>query len=246
MANPNTSPKPHELPRLELHERTYADILHPTLEDLDTLRQEGWYAFGVVAALVNENGEILMNIHKPSPKTQDRAIGPLAETTRIHAYEFGGTIVAQVESPKQTLLRCLKEEVGLVADGALDPRDLTVVSWDTFAWPSGVGLNRSFAICPVIQLTPEQTAQIEQRKHETVEIYESRFLNPQMILDTENTRPGTQDWSGLIVHSVGVLHTLPDTADSIIDTSATAWSIDAVLQSDEFKKFYDAIKSTQA
>lgn len=176
----------------------YAEAMFPTpgVGDLQELKKAGWVRFGIVAAILNTEGDILLLEHTRSSKNPDGALGPLAETAQL--YNANGTW--EVETITQTLHRAFREELGAQRPEDLDLRARRIGAWAINDWPvSGRHEDRTaFAICPVVQVSDETAARLEGFCR-TAEIKVARFVDPEEIPHLSNLRPGTIPWLQSII-----------------------------------------------
>lgn len=160
--------------------------------ELRHLKEEDWFTVGIVAAVFNERGDMLVLEHKGSEKNADGALGLLAETSKVKLPSGDAThpeII--VEQPLETFQRGLSEELGIG-----DPFDLHFyfqpeAPWAAYQWPVGVKYPNEFAyaICPIVFL--KDGKDLEPRIVAGDEIQSVRFMPASEIMQEPNVRPGT-------------------------------------------------------
>lgn len=166
-----------------LHQtRGFMDFPRLAPEDLKSLQDLGWSRVGVAAIFVNPKNEILVLKHQPDgDKILGIQYGVLSETSRVL---HGGNYSDSIEQPLETLLRGVKEELGinLRQINALVP---TTNPWIfSQEWPVGGkhGTERIFAICSVI-FVDETSAKllVKQYRKGNKEIAAANFMTLDMI-----------------------------------------------------------------
>ena len=209
-----------------------ASLPAPSMTDLAQLKEGGWSRFGIVAAVTNEKGEVLMLEHVASPKTPEGSLGPLAETA---VYRRNGQNGWEVETVAETLRRSLQEEMGIEQPETIGLATLPRGSWTLDCWPVGGAFidSYAFAVCPVV-LVPRESESFFRRFVNTPEIRRAAFIPLEEILaaPSQALREGTQDWalsiqaSRLISQRTG----FTPLEFSLRDTNSSEWQ-DADLRS---------------
>lgn len=183
-------------------ESAYSMLPAPSVDDLRALKAAGWSRMGVIAAIFDRAGNVLMLEHKGAEKTPDGALGPLAETSQIARFPWGSIVV---ESAAHTLSRGIHEELGVDDPSAIELRSKRYGGWTLSPWPVGVSNNgeQAIAICPVATIDDETKSMLLDGFAENEEIKRIAFMTPDDVR-VSMTRPGTDRWltnvmsSGLI------------------------------------------------
>lgn len=107
------------------------------LEVLDALREKGWYRIGLMVAVVDSYGRVLMQRHNKRDKNGHNVLGPLGETSQAMG--------RLVEQPSETLHRGIVEEIGVIS-----PNELGLVmhasdGWVINQWPSSDRFSNRFS-----------------------------------------------------------------------------------------------------
>ncbi len=166
----------------------------PALSDreLKALFRDGWSRVGVVALILDEDGNALLLEHTASDKTTDGMWGSLGETSlaRYHGDEW------ELEPPMNTLLRGISEELGLNVPVS-ELRRPSKVPFFTMAWPVGVDnpTEQAFAICPIVVVSNQLRQQITEAPL-SEEITSATFVPLRDVVQNKfNLRPGASLWA---------------------------------------------------
>ncbi len=187
-------------PRTYLPEHAEVMLPESTVADVATLKAQGWSRMGILAAVFDPSGCLLMLKHRGSDKTPDGALGPLAETAQLSV--SGGRVVA-VESAAHTLSRGVHEELGIVEPSALKLRAQRIGAWALNDWPIGVSYEgqRALAICPVVHIDDDSPEFLCDTFTGTEEISEITFMHPHDVVSSQLVRPGTVEWVHTVMNS---------------------------------------------
>jgi hypothetical protein len=171
----------------------------PSIDDVRALGAAGWARLGIVAAVMDGGGRIMMLEHKASDKTPDGALGPLAETTQFTHTETGIVI----ESTAHTLARAIKEELAIADPNDFELYAKKIGAWTLNNWPVGIGHNgqRALAICPVVHISRRSRRELIDTFAGTEEIRAITFMEPHDIVTHALTRSGTSEWVNDIMAS---------------------------------------------
>lgn len=170
------------------HNDTFLPSLdHTTLIDL---QEKGWATVGLMAALINTDGNILMLRHNGRDKNDHGALGPLGETSKQ-----SGPVI---EQPLETLLRGLGEELGVEEPADLNLWMRSRGGWVVNQWPRGKNYPDQFACAlsfPVF-MTDDTVAHLLSVPHANEETSGLEFMAPSTILDMDESelRPGVKPW----------------------------------------------------
>lgn len=177
-----------------------------TADDVRQMKVSGWARTGIIAAIIDHSGKILMLEHKGSDKSPDGALGPLSETAQLAHTTTG----IRVESTAHTLSRAILEELGVKDPQQLGLRARKVGGWILNNWPVGIEYDgqRALAICPVVHIDADAQAELLREFEGTDEIRDIVFMHPQDILNYPLTRPGTHEWLKNVMDS-GLLKDSP-------------------------------------
>jgi hypothetical protein len=164
----------------------------PSVDDVRALRAAGWARMGIVTAIIDKSGRIMMLEHEESDKTPQGALGPLAETAQYARTESGIVI----ETTSQTLSRAIAEELAIDDPASLDLRAKRVGAWTLNQWPVGVahGGQWAMAVCPVVHIGRRSKRELLEGFAGAEEIKAIRFMDPHDIVAHSLTRPGTREW----------------------------------------------------
>ena len=163
-----------------------------TADDVRLMKASGWARTGIIAAIIDHSGKILMLEHNGSDKSPDGALGPLSETAQL-AHTAAGI---RVESAAHTLSRAILEELGVKDPKQLGLRARRIGGWALNNWPVGIGYGgqRALAICPVVHIDADAQSELLRTFEGTDEIRDIVFMHPRDILNYPSTRPGTREW----------------------------------------------------
>lgn len=189
-----------EFPKSLQPESTSDMLPHATIEDLKALKATGFVRFGLVTAVLTESGQIMMLRHNASSKTNQDALGPLAETSQI----VNGQTPPRPESTKETFLRSLSEEIGIEEPDSIEGvRAKTLGAWTLFSWPVGVNHEAQYAaaISPVLLIDDELADRFRDEFKPNEEASEIIFRDPNELFTERNLRPGTLKWLGAVASS---------------------------------------------
>lgn len=169
------------------------DVSLPVLdgEVLSHLREAGWSRVGLMVAVVDSDGAVMMLQHNLRDKNSHGALGPLGETS-----QESGPII---EQPLQTLYRGVQEELGIQQPADLQMWMFDKGGWVVNQWPRGDGYSGEYA-CAIsfpIFVTDSVRARLLSIPHGTEEIgglYD--FMSPEEIqaMDEDRLRPGVKPW----------------------------------------------------
>ena len=175
-------------------------------DDVKKMQASGWARAGVIAAIIDHSGKILMLEHKGSDKSPDGALGPLSETSQLARTNTG----IRVESTAHTLSRALLEELGVKDPPQLGLTARKIGAWVLNNWPVGINYDgqRALAVCPVVHIGAEAQAELLRTFEGTDEIRDIVFMHPRDILNYPLTRPGTREWLQEVMSS-GMLNDTP-------------------------------------
>jgi hypothetical protein len=170
-----------------------------TVDDLAAIQAAGWSRIGIVAAVADPEGRLLMLEHHGNNKIKDGALGPLAETT--HISWVGDT--PHVEDPAMTFARGLREELGIADPAALGLRAQAAGAWVVNRWPIGGVYHEQYAlaVAPIAHIGSAACKKILTSFKPTDEIDGIRFMPPADIVRIRNIRPGTVEWLGDVIAS---------------------------------------------
>lgn len=168
------------------------EAMLPTLEPttLIELGRMGWKRVGLMVALVDEAGDIMMLEHNKSDKNDAGALGPLGETTKGEG--------PYVEQPLQTLHRGIGEELSVKEPANLDLSMRAHGGWTINQWPVGREYPDDFACAISFPVFIPQAAKLRllKRPHGTEETNRVYFMSPDDIFnhDNDRLRPGVKKW----------------------------------------------------
>lgn len=214
-----------------------APIPTPDTKDLYRMHQDGMYRYGIIAAIMNQNNEILMLEHCASDKTEGGMWGPLGETSLVH---LGLNKEIALEPTTTTLRRGIQEEllVDIAQFGVQTYRDKPFfdTTWPVgLAYPGQIGAARS----PIVVVGEELEAAIMQAPASD-EISDKQFMdindaldfaNDAELADEPSVRPGAQQWLSLAADHLHMVR-----GRQLIDLPLEDWqmsgqpSIDAILK----------------
>lgn len=159
-------------------------------ETLVTLGGLGWKRVGLLVAVIDEVGDVMMLAHNATEKNDAGALGPLSETTK-----FAGPYV---EQPLQTLHRGIGEELGVELPAELNLAMLAKGGWTINQWPVGKKYPNEFAFGISFPVFIPRAAQLELlgRPHGTEEAAGIHFMSADTILGLNDSelRPGVKGW----------------------------------------------------
>lgn len=196
------------MPTSLVPKRSPAILPAADVRDLRRMRDAGFDRYGVVAAIVDDLGRLLMLSHVGNSKTPDGALGPLAETAKL---AINGDDIS-VEATAQTLLRGVREELGIEDTDSIGFRARRAGGWVLNNWPVGTAYanQTALAVCPVLHVDAAGAQAILDSFQPNDEISGIRFMSPGEIRQAPNLRDGTQAWLGDLVAS-GLLELQADT-----------------------------------
>lgn len=181
----STTSKSLDIP-LELRPNPKQILPEITPFTLTRLSEYGWKKLGILVAIVDTAGKVLMLEHKAREKNVEGALGPLGETSKA-----SGPIV---EQPLQTLFRGLKEELGTDYPEEMGFSLHQAGGWAINRWPLGthVACGVSFPVF-VDDPTREHILGIA---HVGEEVGAGEFMSPKDIMGMEDAllRPGVKPW----------------------------------------------------
>ena len=161
-----------------------------TSEVLNELREAGWSRVGLMIALVDSDGDILMLNHNARDKNSHGALGPLGETSQ----EAGPVI----EQPFETLYRGIQEELGIQHPGELDLWMYPHAGWVINHWPRGNDYPNEFACAISFPIFVSDAAKeyLLAIPHGTEEIHGLQFIDSATIssMGEDKLRPGVKNW----------------------------------------------------
>ena len=169
------------------------------------LHKAGIKRYGIMAALINSNGEMLLVEHAESDKRSLGELGPLGETSLMttHRDEKGALKCLDIEPTANTLLRGIKEELGITVQADALSVSRGYEFFDT-RWPVGksypghIGAIR----CPITFVKDEVADQILLQPPNS-EIIGRSFMPIDALKDdvrtdayeeTRRYRPGMVQW----------------------------------------------------
>lgn len=167
------------------------------LATLDQLRHNGWHNIGIMVAIVDPDGRVMMQHHARREKNGHGVLGPLGETTK--------SMGSAIEQPAETLYRGFKEETGIMS-----PQELGITlhaqdGWRINQWPNSDTYRHRFscAIAFPAFLPPEGYEYLLDQFVPNEETYQLEFLEPGEILDMdpEKLRRGVQPWLKQLVEA---------------------------------------------
>lgn len=186
-----------------------------TPETLDSLREAGWSRVGLMVAIVDTDGNVLMLNHNGRDKNCQDDLGPLGETS-----QQAGPVI---EQPLETLFRGIQEELSVQQPAGLEMWMHERGGWVVNPWPRGDGFPGEYA-CAIsfpVFVSDKTRDYLLSIPHGTEEINGIRgFLKPSEILDLDDTslRPGVKAWLSQLSEA-GLLDLSPDSGLSKIDFS---------------------------
>lgn len=191
------TPTTEQQPRVPLEIQCQYDTSLPALspEVLGSLTAAGWQRVGIMAAIVDSAGDVMMLHHRAGEKCPAGALGPLGETSQQND--------STIEQPSATLLRGLQEEIGLT----VAPSELFIPSrrgWHINAWPHGHNNPNEFsaAISFPVFINDSLRRAITSNTSSSTEISGRRsFMSPDAVLGQpdDKLRLGVRSWlNGLL------------------------------------------------
>lgn len=164
----------------------------PTLnpELLSELRAAGWKRVGIMVAILDSVGDILMLSHHARRKNHQDMLGPLGETTQ----QFG----TRIEQPLETLYRGIQEELMVGRPEELMLRMPAHNAWVANNWPRGTAHpgEFSYAISFPVLIDDSIRERVTGNTHSGPEICAGQFMSPECIANTPSAqlRPGVVEW----------------------------------------------------
>ena len=157
-----------------------------TSETLDRLQEAGWFGVGLLVALVDTDGSVLMLEHHARDKNLEGMLGLLSETSKISR--------PIIEQPMQTLFRGFKEELGKDNPNSMGLSMHQAGGWVINQWPHGVNRPDMFA-CGIsfpVFVDDETREDILRIEHNGEEVGAAEFMDPAIVLEMDDTmlRPG--------------------------------------------------------
>jgi hypothetical protein len=177
----------------------------PLLDDrlVEELRGSGWSKLGIMVAVIDSDGRILMLRHRVSDKSSEGMLGPLGETTKSTPKEDGFPLL--IEQPLETLYRGLIEETAVEDPTSLELYIHKSGGWEVNQWPRGIQYPDEFncAISFPVFVTDEVKDRILAIQSRTEEIDGATFVYPHEIMgdNLEAYRPGVQSWLAQLTQS---------------------------------------------
>lgn len=163
------------------------DLSRDTLAEL---AQYGWQRIGIMVAIVDTDGRILMQNHNGRDKNTHSALGPLGETSsQSHPY---------IEQPLWTLYRGIIEELGVDNPDELGLLMHAQGGWTVNQWPRGMKYPGEFACALSIPVFLDDYGKrtLTRAFTKTQEVNDYSFMHPADILQTDDLllRPGVKPW----------------------------------------------------
>lgn len=162
-------------------------------ETLDELGRLGWARVGLMVAVIDPSGGIMMLEHNRRAKNAADTLGPLGETSQ----EAGPVI----EQPVGTLFRGFREELVVKRPEDLELWIRSEAGWVINQWPRGDAHPGEFA-CAIsfpIFISDSVRAYLESIPRGTEEIKRLYGFMPAESIQAqpdERLRPGVKDWLG--------------------------------------------------
>ena len=162
----------------------------------------GWVGIGIMVALVNEDGKVILLRGRQTPKYQAGTLGPLGETSK-QVESTDANIPPLIEQPLSTLYRGITEELGLTEPENLSLRIKRKQAWRINKWPRGDSYPNEWncAISFAVHVSKDVEELIRTIEPHNDEIMGVDMLSVDAILEDipGNYRQGTQDWLGQLV-----------------------------------------------
>lgn len=171
--------------------------------------KQKYSALGVVAAIFNDNDEILIIEHNRSDKYPLGALGPIAETSAAYMSDKSTPLA---ESVSQTLARAFYEELSLRTKVAF-MISKSAQTWIKFDWPTGSNRpdESRYAVCPILRSLDPETLTKDVMPNQ--EVLSARFYPLDRLRTASSLRTGVENWLDEILNSEAY-RLLPHSFDS--------------------------------
>lgn len=174
----------------------------PTLAELHDLHRAQFHRTGIIAALINPEGKILMLEHEETQKTKAGMWAPLGETAKVVANPQSD---AHIEPSIVTVLRGIREEIGLELQ-ASELRTSAQPGFQTI-WPVGMFEGKphdghTHAYTPVLHVSESVANRLVQEMQPNEEVAAAQWVSFEQVATRALCRPGLQYWARTVLQRI--------------------------------------------